>query len=126
MYNFLVKIDNKAIWFWCIFALNSFYRRLSSISSYHLMLQSIQRLNREVEVLQREREDLQQALSEAKCKQPEPQVHTDADYKYLESKLKVRFQSGFNYYSRIDSGLAMLILFGRWLVMTYCANRWRL
>ena len=51
--------------------------------------QSVQRLNREVEVLQREREDLQQALSDAKNKQPEPQAHTDADYKYLESKLKV-------------------------------------
>ena len=67
------------------------------------MLQSIQRLNREVEVLQREREDLQQALSEAKCKQPEPQVHTDADYKYLESKLKVRIQGGFNYCSHLQS-----------------------
>ena len=76
------------------------------------MLQSIQRLNREVEVLQREREDLQQALSEANCKQPEPQVYTDVDSKYLESKLKVRLQGGFNYYSRIDSGFAMLILFG--------------
>ena len=49
-------------------------------------------MSREVEVLQREREDLQQALSEAKRKQPEPQAHTDADYKYLESKLKVCFQ----------------------------------
>ncbi|CAK8693997.1 unnamed protein product [Clavelina lepadiformis] len=53
------------------------------------MKQAIQRLNRESELLQREREDLQQGLEDARKSQPPPQVHSDADYKYLESKLKV-------------------------------------
>ena len=54
-----------------------------------IILQTVQRLSRELDVAQRERDDLQQALSDARSKQPDPQVHSDADYKYLESKLKV-------------------------------------
>lgn len=49
----------------------------------------MQRLNREIEMLQGERDDLQRALTEANDKKPEPQQHSDADYKFLESKLKV-------------------------------------
>uniref|UniRef100_H2YPP7 Uncharacterized protein n=1 Tax=Ciona savignyi TaxID=51511 RepID=H2YPP7_CIOSA len=50
--------------------------------------QSIQRLTNEVRKLERSRDELEEALSESKKLEPKPQVHTDAEYRVLESKLK--------------------------------------
>lgn len=46
-------------------------------------------MSREAEVLQREKEGTLRDLEEARSSHPEPQKHSDADYKYMESKLKV-------------------------------------
>jgi len=51
--------------------------------------QAIQRLTRESELLVREKEELQREIEETKSAQPEPTKHSDADYRYVESKLKV-------------------------------------
>nr|CAB3232346.1 centlein [Phallusia mammillata] len=51
--------------------------------------QQIQRMSREAEILQRERDETLRDLEEAKSAHPEPQKHSDADYKYMESKLKL-------------------------------------
>ncbi|XP_039272095.2 centlein-like [Styela clava] len=58
---------------------------------------SIQKLHREVEVISREKEELQRNLESVKNSMPEPQKHSDTDYRLLENKLRMANADAHHY-----------------------------